>query len=121
MINANTSTAIDWLFEKSVRDNSVPGPEDHCVVTRTTEIPSTDEGAKRKLVVLNISSYVFRIVALFDFDSDAATTAHLAKIARRTDQTLEGQALLDAYTEFVNMICGAVNRGLSAARLDTGM
>lgn len=121
MITANASAAIDWLFEKAVRDNSVLGGEESCIVTRKAEMAAPVEEAKRQLVVLNISSYAFRIVALFDFGTDAATVAHLARLSRSGDKTLEGQALFDAYAEFVNMVCGAVNRGLCAELQHAGM
>ncbi len=117
MISAKASAAIDWLFEKSVRDTSTPGPEDHCRVIRKPEMDLPDDAEKRQLVVLNIASYVFRIVALFDFDTDTATTTYLAKMLRSKEAQLKDQALLDAYAEFVNMICGAVNRGLGEAFL----
>lgn len=121
MITANASASIDWLFEKAVRDNSVPDAGDRCVVTAKPETAAPVDGTDRQLVVLNISSYVFRIVALFDFDTGAATAAHLARLLRRHDKELEGQALLDAYAELVNMICGAVNRGLCAEFQHPGM
>lgn len=121
MITANASTSIDWLFEKSVRDNSVLDAGDRCIVTAKAEMAAPIDGANRQLVVLNISSYVFRLVALFDFATDAATVSHLARLSRSPDKALEGQALADAYAELVNMICGAVNRGLCAEFQHAGM
>ncbi|MDR3411710.1 MAG: hypothetical protein P4L87_12345 [Formivibrio sp.] len=115
MMSPSACTAIHWLFEKSVRETSILAPEDNCIVSARPEMALVAEGAKRKLVVLNISSYVFRIVALFDFGTDEATTAYLARKSHSTGKPLEGQALLDAYAEFVNMICGAFNRGLGTA------
>lgn len=121
MITANTIAGIESLFVKSVQDSCVVELGDHCVVRHVESLDSPAESARRKLVVLNISSYVFRIVILFDFDTDAATIAHLAKIARSTEEKMEGQALLDAYAEFANMICGAVNRSLCAQFRHVGM
>jgi len=121
MITANAISSIEWLFEKSVRENSCVGPEDNCIVTSLPELASSTKPENRKLVVLNISSFIFRIVALIEFDSNPSTTAHLAKILRSPDMRLEGQTLLDAYAEFVNMICGAVNRRLSAELRHVGM
>lgn len=114
MISPRAHAALDWLFEKSVRDTCVIGPEDHCAVIRQPQIVPADEAAKRQLVVLNISSYLFRIVTLFDFDTDAATSAYLGRLVR-SKESLKDQALCDAYAEFVNMICGAVNRRLGEA------
>jgi hypothetical protein len=121
MISASATASIEWLFEKALRDNSILGPEDACVVRIKADMPPPVESATRRLVVLNIASYVFRIVALFDFDTNAATLAHLARIMRRGDEILDGRALLDAFGEFVNRVCGEVNRGLSANFRHAGM
>jgi len=121
MISANAVASIEWLFEKALRDNNIPGPEDNCVVRVKAHMPPTDTSTTHRLVVLNISSYVFRIVALFDFDTDAATVAHLSKIMSRGDEIHEERVLLDTVGEFANRICGEVNRGLSASFRHVGM
>jgi len=121
MISASAIASMEWLFDKALRDNSILGPEDNCVVASQADLALPVGSATHRLVVLNISSYVFRIVALFDFGTDAATVAHLAKIMRRGDEILKGQALLDAFGEFVNRICGEVNRGLSTNFRHVGM
>lgn len=120
-VTAMARDALDWAFDKSIRENSVSDPLEPCVVTRLTESPPSTGDEQRQLVVLNMSSYVFRVVALFDFSMDAATRAHLAKLSRTPLARLDGQALLDACSEWVNMICGAVNRGLSARFPHAGM
>jgi hypothetical protein len=119
MISASAIASIEWLFEKSLGSNSVLGPEDRCAVAFQQALP--DHGEEHCLIALNISSYAFRIVALFDFSMDAATKAHFARIMKRGDETLEGQALLDAFGEFTNMICGEVNRGLSTRFRHVGL
>ncbi len=121
MITANAISSIEWLFDKSVRENCSLGSEDRCTVTSLNESAEFSKPGKRKLVVLNISSYIFRIVALIEFQSDASTVEQFAKILRSSDMKLEGQALLDAYAEFTNMICGAVNRKLCTEFRHAGM
>ncbi|CAK0759446.1 conserved hypothetical protein [Gammaproteobacteria bacterium] len=121
MINVNVLSALEWLFEKSIRNNSVHGPEDSCVVTFQADALLSTETASRRLVVINISSYIFRIITLFDLDTDAATASHLAKVMRRGNEILVGKALLDAFGEFANIICGEVNRELSVKFRHTGM
>lgn len=121
MISANAVNSIEWLFDKAIRDNSTPEPDDRCTVEVKSGMSPLVESAAHRLVVLNISSYAFRIVALFDFGTDAATLAHLAKIMHRGDETFERQALLDAFGEFTNRVCGEVNRGLTANFRHSGM
>lgn len=121
MMTAKASAAMDWLFEKAIRDHCVLDGGASCTVTRKAEGAVAAEGSQRQLVVLNMSSYLFRIVALFDFDNTAATTAHLTGQGRGGDRSLDDQAQFDIYAEFVNMVCGAVNRGLCAEFLHAGM
>jgi hypothetical protein len=120
MITPDAIAAIHWLFEKSIRDHSLSGPDDLCEVAVLPDV-TYSAGVNRHLVALTISSYLFRIVALFDFGQDSATLAHLAKLTHSSESALEGQALDDAYAELVNMICGGVNRGLSAVFRHSGM
>ncbi|GAB2181459.1 hypothetical protein DLREEDagrD3_16820 [Denitratisoma sp. agr-D3] len=120
-ITPNSVAALEWLFEKSIKENSVTSTDDNCAVTRLNAPGGTVEGKNRKLIVLNISSYTFRVVALFDFDLNDVTTEHLAKVLRSPKGDLKGQSLLDAYAEFVNMICGTVNRQLSSEFRHVGM
>ncbi|KPC54278.1 hypothetical protein [Amantichitinum ursilacus] len=104
---------IYTLFEQSIQANAVALPSDVCVIERIA-LPDAN-GRPGHAVVLNISSYLFRIIALFDFEADATTGAHLALRGRSATPVLEGQALVDVLGELVNMICGSVNRSLCAA------
>ncbi len=121
MISVNASTAIEKLFENAVHENAFCTPEEHCVVARHGGVIQLGADPKNPLVVLNISSYIFRIVALFEFDTDSAMVERLARITRSRDKQLVGQALLDAYAELANMICGTVNRSLCQQFRHAGM
>jgi len=111
MLTASAISSIEWLFEKSIHDNSVFSPADHCVVTFLSDkAPAVNDD--NHLVLINISSYAFRIVALFSFNKDAATAAHFSRKSHDSEKTLCDQLLLDSYSELVNLICGAVNQGL---------
>jgi hypothetical protein len=121
MISQSAKAGIEWLFEKAVRENSVSGDGDTCVLTKLLadkEIPSTTH---QQLVVLSISTYLFRIVALFQFNDDALTNEHMVRMTRSLTPDLDEQALSDAYAELVNMVCGAVNRGLGVPFPHIGM
>ncbi len=120
MITTNTIHSINQLFEHSLRACSLPSPDDRCTITFRPDPPQVI-GEDHRLIVLTISSYGFRIVALSDFNMDTVTTSHLARMARSNSATLAGQALLDAYAEFLNMVCGGVNRSLNVVFPYTGM
>jgi hypothetical protein len=121
MISTNAVAAIKRLFEQSLRENCTSSPDDVCVITDVSGVAQTEQSEQHQVVVLNISSYAFRIVILFEFNEDAETTAHLAKISRRDSKTLQRQDVLDAYSEFVNLICGKVNRDLGKAIFHSGL
>ena len=117
MMSANAGAALDWIFERAVYETISLGPEDRCAVKKITGKRERGADSSRQLIVLNISSYVFRIVALFEFELNAQTRAHLARIARSNAGQLSEQALLDACAELVNMICGSANRKLGESCL----
>lgn len=119
-ISASAISSLEWLFEKALRNNSVTG-EDQLSLTIQENRGSPIEKRAHRLFVLNISSYVVRIIALLEFGTDAATIAHFAKLMNLGDVKLEGQALLDVFGEYTNRVCGEVNRGLTETLGHTGM
>lgn len=120
MISQSAKSGLEWLFEKAVRANSVCEGDNCTVVKIATEMPPLAK-INQQLVVLTISSYEFRIVALFQFNDDAATNEHMVRMTRSPTPDLDEQALTDAYAELVNMVCGAVNRGLGVPFPHIGM
>lgn len=122
MIKPNAIASVRWLFEKAIRENSGSDIGASCEVTVSPGLGEEVEGdARRHLVVIGISSYLFRIVVLFDFDSSPETLAYLARCTGSESGALQGQLLADAYGELVNMICGAVKRALHEIFPHTGM
>ncbi|MBS0356959.1 MAG: hypothetical protein JSR83_24005 [Proteobacteria bacterium] len=120
MISRDARESIEWLFDKAIREHSVNAASDRCEIHPHAGRDEAGSGSSADLVVLNISSYLFRIVALFEFERDGGMRSHLAGLAGLDERTLDENVLFDAYAEFVNMVCGAVNRGLSA-RFHAGM
>jgi hypothetical protein len=77
-------------------------------------------GEHRHLVALSIVSYQFRIVTLFDFATDEATTRYLIG-ARQRHQPQAPSEFHDACAELANMICGSVNRRLGSNFRHSGL
>lgn len=121
MISQTAKTGIEWLFEKAVRANSISSAGDTCVLTKLPVDKPLSSNTNQQLVVLTISTYLFRIVTLFQFNDDAPTNEHMALMTRSQTPDLDAQALSDAYAELVNMVCGAVNRGLGVPFPHIGM
>lgn len=120
MISPGAEASIEGLFENAIRGNAVL-PDDQCLIDWRDghALPPADD--HRRLVALTVSTYLFRIVALFDFGTDAATATHMARLTRAGKARLDGQELLDAFSELCNVICGEVNRGLSSTFRHAGM
>jgi hypothetical protein len=119
MISQSAKAGIEWLFERAVRANSVCEGDNCTLVKVSTEMPPGK--VSQQLVVLTISTYLFRIVALFQFNDDAATNEQMVRMTHSQVPDLDAQALSDAYAELVNMVCGAVNRGLGVPFPHIGM
>lgn len=123
-VSAKASASLQWLFERALRENldsDGAGCDIH-VVPELAGLGAAEPGqAPRHLVVIGISSYLFRLVVLFDFDTAPDTLAYLARRAGGDQAALQGGALADAYGELVNMICGATKRYLHDDFPHTGL
>jgi hypothetical protein len=119
MLSARAVAAIERLFERSIVENVDPQRLGGCRVLRDESIESGGPDEARRLVAVGISSYLFRIVALFDFGTDPATLDHLLDPSKA--QAPGGQMLDDACAELANMICGSVNRTLAQSFRHSGM
>jgi hypothetical protein len=121
MISQQAISGLETLFEHSIHEHSAHGQSGRSQVARRAQQDFLAGESPRHLVVQSISSYMFRIVTLFNFGKDMPMRSHLAAILRSTSARMEGSALLDGYAELANLICGSVNRGLSAVFPHAGM
>ncbi|MCE1244218.1 hypothetical protein [Oryzomicrobium sp.] len=120
MITTEAIASVQWLFDKAIRENAGAGAA--CEVTVSPGLgPAMADDARRHLVVIGISSYLFRMVVLFDFDAAPRTLDYLSRRAGGEPGALQGQLLADAYGELVNMICGAAKRTLHEVFPHTGL
>lgn len=120
MITTEAIASVQWLFDKAIRENAGTGAA--CEVTVSPGLgPAMADDAHRHLVVIGISSYLFRMVVLFDFDAAPRTLDYLSRRAGGESGALQGQLLSDAYGELVNMICGAAKRTLHEVFPHTGL
>jgi hypothetical protein len=66
-----------------------------------------------EVVMLTVSSYVFRMLMFVQFDRDTATRAHFAALADVPLDVMVGERFVDAVMERGNLCCGALNRDLA--------
>ncbi|WP_028454922.1 hypothetical protein [Chitinilyticum litopenaei] len=100
--------AIETLFRNAIREHG--GSPDSAVTTVAA--------SARNAIVLSISSYLFKIVLLFDFPADAGKPQGREPAAGRGGMPAP---CLDARAELVNMICGSAKRGLGQTFPHVGM
>src|SRR6266702_6718199 len=113
MISSNAQAGFEGLFMKAARSRLCQGPDDACAI-----VPLAPDNANAtsdaNVVVLTISSILFRLLLVFHFDEDESTRDYFVK-----DPT-EG-ALRDALLEICNLCCGAMNQDLLQYFPDLGM
>ncbi len=80
-------------------------------------IESTDDDVardhEREVVMLTVSSYMFRVLLFIHFNRNPALRSHLAALDGHPGDTLDDERFTDAIMEHGNLCCGALNRDLS--------
>jgi hypothetical protein len=76
---------------------------------------------EKKIVVLTVSSYLFRAMAILYFKPDAATRAYFDRNAAEGAPALGDDEFNDRLAECGNVCCGALNRELGAHFPHVGM
>ncbi|MBL0727652.1 hypothetical protein [Piscinibacter sp. HJYY11] len=64
------------------------------------------------VVMFTVTSYLFRVVLLIQFDRDPATRAYMAGLASTPVDEMNGERFFDTMNERGNLFCGAFNRDL---------
>ncbi|RZI85627.1 MAG: hypothetical protein EOP38_04455 [Rubrivivax sp.] len=118
MISANAKDSFDHLLTKAMKSTLVASPDDVCEVR---VIDSHAEIKEKKVVILTVSSYLFRVMAFVHFTLDARMKAHLASINRAEVADMDDQAFYDVIGECGNICCGALNRELGVFYPHIGM
>lgn len=108
MISQSAKDGFDLLLQQALKSSLVPADE-------TCEITVLDDGGAieaRKMVVLTVSSYLFRLMVMFYFTPDAATRAHFARLNKVAPDDMDEQVFMDGIAEAGNLCCGILNRDL---------
>ncbi|MEN2671768.1 hypothetical protein [Herbaspirillum huttiense] len=107
-ISASARDGFDTLLQQALRSSLVPS-DASAEISVVEDIAALTE---KKMVVLTISSYLFRLMVMFHFTPDAATRGHFARLTRVSAGEMGEQALMDAIAECGNLCCGIFNREL---------
>ena len=76
---------------------------------------------EKKIVILTVSSYLFRAIAILYFKPDTATRAYFNRTAEEGAPPLTDEEFLDRVAECGNVCCGALNRDLGPFFPHVGM
>jgi hypothetical protein len=104
VLSEQTKQSIEQAFHRALRATLTRAPDDVCAIVPATG-PGRGGQPGETLLVVTISSFVFRLLTLFQVGGDPATRAYYVSSAQ--------QSLDEAFREFANMCCGALNRELS--------
>ncbi len=107
MISEQAQNGFDYIFEKAVLANISSSAENLCEIKPVHDIEGISED---EFAVLTISSTFFRFLILFHFKSDDATRNYFVKSSNL--EVADNSAFRDAFQEFCNICCGAMNREL---------
>lgn len=105
MISQRAKASVEHLFIKSVKANLLLSKDDHCHVSQAQE-DKRGKISQENILVQTISSFFFRLSVIFPIDQNASTTAYFSTNA-------SGQTLEDVLAEFLNLVCGHMDRELS--------
>lgn len=109
MISQHAQAGFEHVFKQGLQSSLAPGADDRCDIT---EVPNTDEASSVQVVMLTISSFLFRLIVLIHFSSNEATREHFARINGKQLDQMDDQGFQDAIRESGNICCGALNRDL---------
>jgi hypothetical protein len=113
MISSNAQASIEGILLKAARSRLPRQPGDACEIVPLAQAYDNAR-PEAKVIILTISSILFRLLLVFHFDDDASTRDYFAK--ETGDISLQ-----DMLLEICNLCCGAVNQDLLPSFQDLGM
>lgn len=118
MISNSARDGFNFMLMQGIRSSMVTRSEDQCEITAITD---TSGVAEPQMVVITISSYLFRLMVFIHFALDNPTKEHLARTNNAATGEMSERAFIDAMCESANMCCGAMSRDLGNVFPHIGM
>ncbi len=110
MISQPAKDAFDYIMSGALKGALCASPEEQCEVE---VIHDTKAITEKKVVLLTVSSYLFRVMTLLYFTLDRNTKQHFANLNKVEPETMSESDHLDVIGECGNIFCGALNRELA--------
>jgi CheY-specific phosphatase CheX len=118
MISNQARDGFDRLLTRALKASLTVSEEDAFEIAAVDHLDGLDAST---IVVLTISSYLFRTIVMLHFSSDEATREHVARINKMAVEEMTEQSFHDAIAECGNICCGIFNRDLGAIFPHIGM
>ncbi|MBA3056487.1 MAG: hypothetical protein KJ614_18900 [Gammaproteobacteria bacterium] len=118
MISNNARDGFDYMFMQGLKGGLLASPEDNFEIS---VLPDLSEVKESKLVILTVSSYLFRLMVLIYFTPDQATREHFARVNKSSVEGMSERDFDDAISECGNISCGILNRELAHFFPNIGM
>ncbi|MDN7179690.1 hypothetical protein M0D69_17170 [Caballeronia sp. SEWSISQ10-4 2] len=113
MISSNAQASIEGILLRAARSRLPQQSDDACDIVPLAQGYDSAR-PESNVIILTISSILFRLLLVFHFDDDASTRDHFVKNGSEV-------SLQDALLEICNLCCGAVNQDLLRYFPDLGM
>ncbi|HEY4318155.1 MAG TPA: hypothetical protein VGN04_11165 [Herbaspirillum sp.] len=118
MISQSAREGFDHLLTRALRASLTVSEEQACDIN---VIPGLDLAESSTMVVLTVSSYLFRLIVMLHFSSDQGTRDHVAGVNKIAPEEMSEQSFHDAIAECGNICCGILNRDLGPIFPHIGM
>jgi hypothetical protein len=117
MITERAKASFDRLLISSLRSGMPVGGASVSV----EPVAALEKNKDKKIVILTVSSYLFRALAIIYFKPDAATRAYFNRNAEEGAPELSDEEFYDRVSECGNVCVGALNRDLGPFFPHVGM
>lgn len=121
MITSTAIASFEHLLKNALLDHCALLSDSGCIVNFLPPAVNREIGKNHRLIAISISTYRFRVVTLFEFPPTLPIAHALSNGRSAPEPEIRANVSHDAYPEFVNMVCGYVNRGLQAKFRHSGM
>jgi hypothetical protein len=110
MISQQAKDGFDHTVMGALKAALRTTPEASCEVE---VMPDGSHFTEEKMVVLTVSSYLFRVMILIYFTLNKPTRQHFATIHHASADTMSESDFMDVIGECGNVCCGAISRELA--------
>jgi hypothetical protein len=114
VISDHAKESFDRIFRKAAQSRLPVDSADLCEIAPLADAASFSKNANTKVVVLTISSIVFRLLLILHFDEDDANRQYYLKEG-------DERPFEEVFLEICNLCCGAMNQELLRYFPDLGM